>query len=301
VVTVRGRTLALPFATLWLLSAACGHLGTTKAAPSPTPDPSTAIVLSVLDHAIYLVDPTTGVRSQVVGDLPDFLAGYAAWAPDHTRLAYGKHGLQILNIDGQKTRLLAPGEQVSMPAWSPSGDVLAYGDGASLWITPVVELRPFQIQLPATLAPLGMDWSGDSIAFQGIRRDCARSQLCPTTEDSDIWTVEADGHGLERVTRIRRALAPKWSPDGGRILFIRRFAGDRQELWVVGAAGAQPRQLGTARDVIAADWSPDGNRIVMARRGTQAQTIRLWTTDSSGANARPLGAAVPGTDATLDW
>jgi Tol biopolymer transport system component len=284
-----------------LLSVACGHLGTNRAASSPSPDPSTAIVLSVLDRAIYLVDPITGDRKSIVGGLPDFLAGYAAWAPGHDRLAYGKRGIQILDFGSHGTRLLVPGGQVSMPAWSPSGDVLAYGDGASLWITPVIELRPFQIQLPATLAPLGMDWSGDTIAFQGIRRDCVRSQLCPTTADSDIWTIEADGHDLERVTRIRRALAPKWSPDGEKILFVRRFAGDRQELWVVGARGAQPRQVGTARDVVAADWSPDGNRIVIARRGPEGPNIRLWITDADGNNSRPLGGPVPGTDATLDW
>lgn len=299
---VRGRSLMLPFAAICLVASACGSLGNDQSKESPRPpEPATAIALSILDHAIYLVDPETGARSQVVGDLPDFLAGYAAWAPGHTRLAYGNHGLYVRDYAKGQAALVVPGDKISMPAWSPSGDVLAYGNGASLWITPLFELRPYQIHLPATLAPLAMDWSPEGIAFQGIRRDCARSYLCPTTAESDIWVVQADATDLEQITQIKRALAPKWSPDGESLLFVRRFGGDRRELWAVDADGSHPRQLGTARDVLAADWSPDGSQVVMARRGSEPATIRLWITDSSGEGARALGGPIPGEEATLDW
>jgi Tol biopolymer transport system component len=297
----RGKTWALPLVAMWLLTAACARLGSSQSKPTSSPNPGTAIALSVPNGSIYLVDPATGVQAQVVAGLGDFQDGYAAWSPDHTQLAYGNHGVHILDFTTDKARLLVPGDQMSMPAWSPSGEVLAYGNGASVWITTLNDLRPFQIHVPATLAPLAMAWSADGIVFQGIRRDCKRSYLCPTTANSDIWTVQADGTELQQVTRLRRASVPKWSPDSTSILFVRTFASGARELWVIEADGSHAKQVGTAEDVLAADWSPDGKQIVIARRGLEGATIRLWITDANGTSARPLGGMVRGMEATVDW
>jgi Tol biopolymer transport system component len=297
----RGKTWALSLSAFWLVAVACAQLGNNQSKPTASPNPATAIALSVPNGAIYLIDPATGVRTQLVAGLGDFQDGYAAWSPDRTHLAYGNHGLYILDLSSHKTRLLVPEDQMSMPAWSPSGEVLAYGNGSSLWVAPLNGLPPFQIHIPATLAPVAMAWSEDGIAFQGIRRDCDRSYLCPTTDKSDIWTIQSDATELQQVTHLRRALAPKWSPDSSSILFVRSFASGSRELWVVDADGSHPKQLGTAEDVLAADWSPDGMQIVVARRGLEGATIRLWITDANGTSARPVGGMVQGKDATVDW
>jgi Tol biopolymer transport system component len=296
----RGKTWAISLAAIWLVAVGCAQLG-SQSKPSTTPNPVTAIALSVPNEAIYLVDPATGVQTQIVAGLGDFQDGYAAWSPDHTQLAYGDHGVRILDLETHKTRLLVSEDQMSMPAWSPSGEVLAYGNGSSLWVAPVNGLKPFQIHVPATLAPIAMAWSADGIAFQGIRRDCDRSYLCPTTSNSDIWTVQADATELQQVTHVRKALTPRWSPDGSSILFVRTFASGARELWVVDADGSHPKQLGTAEDVLAADWSPDGNRIALARRGLEGATIRLWIMDANGTAAHPIGGGMKGKEATVDW
>jgi Tol biopolymer transport system component len=288
-------------AAILMLAASCARLQTNPSKPASSPGPRTAIALSVLDGSIYLVDPETGVQSTIVADLGDFREGYAAWSPDHMQLAYGNHGLYLLDFHTNKARLLVAGEGMSMPAWSPSGQVIAYGNGSSLWITPLSEARPFQVHIPATLAPVGMNWNSDAIAFQGIRRDCNRSYLCPTTDDSDIWSVQTDATQLVRITHLKRAQSPRWSPDGESILFVRLVSDAVRELWVIGADGSHPRQLGTAEDVVAADWSPDGKRIVMARRGLEGATLRLWITDASGVNGHPVGGMVRGKEATVDW
>jgi Tol biopolymer transport system component len=297
---LRGKTWTVGVAALGVLAGACAGLG-TKGGPPASPDPARAFVLSVPNGSIYLIDPSTGAQSRIVSGLGDFQDGYGTLSPDHRWLAYGDRGLHLRDVTTARTQLFVPEDGMSMPAWSPSGQVLAYGDGSSLWITPLTELRPLQIRIPATLAPLGMDWSADGIAFQGIRRDCDHSYLCPTTHDSDIWTVQADGTELHQVTRNHRAFSPKWSPDGENILFVRRVPDDRQELWVVDADGAHPHQIGTAEDVVAADWSPDGTRIVLVKRGLEGATLRMSIIDANGANEQPAGGMVSGQEATVDW
>ena len=296
----RGRTLAASLALVSLMAGSCAGLGRHQKAPSK-PDPSTAIALSILDNAVYLVDPVSGVRTEIVRDLTDFQSGFAAWSPDHNQLAYGNHGIYLIDFRSNQRRELIAGDRLSMPTWSPSGQVLAYGDAASLWITPIDVVGPYRIALPKTLAPIGMHWSTDGIAFAGIRRDCRSSPLCPSTDDTDIWFVQADGTGLQQITRIRQALEPRWSPDGARILFIRRFGEDRRELWVVKASGGNPQRVGTAGDVVAADWSPDGRRLAMVRTGDQAGTLQVWIADADGGNAHAIGLPLSGTSASIDW
>jgi Tol biopolymer transport system component len=296
----RGRPLAASLAVVCLMAGSCAGLGRHQKTPSK-PEPSTAIALSILDGAVYLVDPSSGERTEIVRGLTDFQSGFAAWSPDHTELAYGNHGIYVIDFPGNRHRELIAGDRLSMPTWSPSGQVLAYGDAASLWITPVDVVGPYRIRLPKTLAPIGMHWSDDGIAFEGIRRDCRSSPLCPSTDDTDIWFVQADGTDLHRITRIRQALAPRWSPDGTQILFIRRFGEDRRQLWVVKASGGNPRRIGTASDVLAADWSPDENRLAMVRTGTQAGTLQVWIADADGGNGHAIGLPLSGTAASIDW
>jgi Tol biopolymer transport system component len=296
----RGRALTVALVAFGLLLSSCAGLGKQQKTPAK-PQPSTAIALSVLDDAIYLVDPVSGQRMEVVRGLIDFQSGFAAWSPDHTQLAYANHGIYLIDFHTDRRRALITGDGLSMPTWSPSGQVMAYGDGPSLWITPLDVLGPYHIRLPKTLAPIGMHWSPEGIVFEGVRRDCASSPLCPSTDDTDVWMVDSNGRQLQQLTRIRRALSPRWSPDATQILFIRRFGDDRRELWVVRASGGNPRRVGTASDVVAADWSPDGKQLAMVRTGSQPGTLQVWVADADGAKAHPIGLPLSGTAASIDW
>ncbi len=296
----RGRALTIALVAFGLLLGSCAGLGKQQKTPAK-PQPSTAIALSVLDDAIYLVDPSSGQRKEVVRGLIDFQSGFAAWSPDHTQVAYANHGIYLIDFHTDRRRALIAGDGLSMPTWSPSGQVMAYGDGPSLWITPLDVLGPYRVPLPKTLAPIGMHWSTEGIAFEGIRRDCASSPRCPSTDDTDVWTVDSNGRHLQQLTRIRRALLPRWSPDATRILFIRRFGDDRRELWVVRASGGNPQRVGTAGDVVAADWSPDGKQLAIVRTGSQPGTLQVWVADADGAMAHPIGLPLSGTAASIDW
>jgi len=298
--------MILPLAAVCLLAGACAKLSNSEspANPNASIDPTSAIAVSVLDDAVYLFDPSTGRTATVVGDLIDFQSGYATWAPDHTLLAYSNAGIFVLDFSIDQQRTVVRGPTLSAPAWSSDGASIAYVDGSSLWVTPSGRLEPVRVRLPATIAPLGTAWQpGKLIAFQGVRRDCSHSYLCPSTGQSDIWVVRRDGTGLAQVTRVRHAEDPKWSPDGSRLMFIRRYRNDagRRELWVANRDGTGARRLVTGSDVVAADWSPDGSRIVIVRSGSAPNTLQVWIARDDGSNARRLGSAIPGTEATVDW
>jgi Tol biopolymer transport system component len=297
------RATTLLLALLCVLSGGCATLTGTGKSEAAAPSPATAIALSVLSYAVYLIDPATGSRAEVVGDLLDFRSGYATWAPDHHRLAYANGAIYLIDFVTDTRRVLARGPGLSMPTWSPRADEILYGDGTSMWRAGVTAVAPAGLRVPATLAPLGMDWGKNGlIAFQGLVRDCRRSYKCSSTDRSEIWVLEPDGRLLKQITRVGHAESPKWSPDGTRILFIRRVHDitTQRELWVVNADGTGLRRLSDAQNVVAADWSPDGFRIAMVRAGT-TRTLQLWIADLHGFTTRAVGSPVRGTEATLDW
>jgi Tol biopolymer transport system component len=299
-----GRSITLFLALLCLLSGGCATLNGTGSVESTGPDPGTAIAISVLSESIYLVDPTTGNRAEAVGGLLDFRSGYATWAPGHRRLAYGNHAIYLADFEKNTNMALVHGEDLSMPGWRPDANEIVYGDGVDMWTRHITSGPTTRMQLPASLAALGMDWGSNGlIAFQGLARDCRARHHCVSTDRSEIWLLDPKTQELSQVTHVGHAEGPKWSPDGSRILFIRRpdVTAAPRELWVVNADGSGAHRLGSAANVVAADWSPDGSRVAMLRASSRTGTLQLWIADAGGSDAETVGRPVRGTEATLDW
>jgi Tol biopolymer transport system component len=304
----RGFLLVLAIASC-LLGASCARLQHVVGIPSTSrsPDPATAIAVSVLSDSIYLVDPDTGQQTIVAQGLVDFQAGYAAWAPDHRRLAYGSGGVTVLDLGRKRAAQVNRGQSLSMPAWSPSGKAVAYGDGLALWTAAADGSDPLRLRLPEAMAPLGMAWRpGRTIAFQGLVLDCNQPGPCASTSESDIWTIRPDGSGLHQVTTLGRCDSPKWSPDGKQLLFVRHRTVkkvERNEVWTIKPDGSGLRRLVAVSGVLGADWSPDGTRIAMVRSGgtAPAQTIEVWIADGNGAGLHRVGGQLKGSDASIDW
>ncbi len=201
-----------------------------------------------------------------------------ASAPDGTRLAFASaEGLAVMRYDGSDVTTLLRHDfrddtyaesdlGVGKPAWSPSGDRIAFehrGDG---------ELTPAQIFV--------MDADGSDrrrlTPTQGIQYAESDPAWSPDGSEIAFWSY---GYGLaiasaaggaprqiyQNFPAVAYGAKPAWSPDGSTILFTaNQFTSQGPDIWVVAAAG------GSAQAFIAAGgdpaWSPDGTRIAFGRR-----------------------------------
>jgi Tol biopolymer transport system component len=82
--------------------------------------------------------------------------------------------------------------------------------------------------------------------------------------DAQIWTINASG---SLPTQLREGVSPQISPDGTKVLFVRKDTKDgRSQIWCMDIDGGQETQLtqNDTCDIIEPRWSPDGKWIVFA-------------------------------------
>lgn len=91
-----------------------------------------------------------------------------------------------------------------------------------------------------------------------------------TASGGDIYRINADGSGLQLLTRD--GLDPALSPDGQQVAFTRWGPGEG--VYLINADGSNERQVHAAKQPKSPTWSPDGARLVfnMQRGGRPEQT-----------------------------
>jgi Tol biopolymer transport system component len=95
----------------------------------------------------------------------------------------------------------------------------------------------------------------------------------------DVWTINADGTGLTRITHAPwYEFDPSWSPDGTRIAYRSERNGE-SEIWVMKPDGSHQRRLTAG---ISPAWSPDGSTIAFSGVGG------LSLIDADGSDRRTL-------------
>jgi len=197
--------------------------------PQWSPDASQLAFVSSRggQRGIFVVDADGGTPRRVVAAK---VLNTITWSHDGREILYSAPagdtpGLFRVSVEGgTPTRVKTPSEASSAPAWSPTGDLLAYVASAvptrpALARTWPVVMRPSgeAVALPnePMLANGTVAWSFDGRWLAGISS--------PGTSDAVIWVFPVDGHvpprQLHQFSSEARPWGLAWSPDGRQVVF----------------------------------------------------------------------------------
>ncbi len=180
---------------------------------------------------------------------------HATWSPDGRRLAHsrgvlGSSGIEILNLESGKTRLLVtPGKD---PDWSSDGKYIAY-------------VRDRQMLL-----------LGD-IPKEAMGKDGSRLQ-------EEVWIVKVDG--TEEPHFLAKGSFPHWSRDSTRVLFNSLI--DRETYSIPIGDGSNPNPIISCRSSHSV-VSPNEEFVAYGRPLSEYEIVELATNSIVARWKVPLG------------
>src|SRR5512141_1558852 len=227
-----------------------------------------AYAVDTVDNSGYATTIIGLVRPDGSGNTRFGYGRFPSWSPDGSRLVfstmqcdfyYGCAGsLVVADPETHNTVTLKNSLLPVMPAWSPSGDLIAFVDQPTerLFLMSLDSSKSVQVQIPGVSRVRNPDWSPDG---QKIVAGCVRGAA-----NYDICTFAKDGSGPVQLTNDPFAdVEPKWSPDGARIVFSHGLVvGGEADVTVMNADGSG---VTTLTEGYTPTWSPDGSKIIFAR------------------------------------
>ena len=228
--------------------------------------------------------PTTvvvnGIGSMAVDAPPpgDLLTG-SMIAFDSDRDADGDKEIFLISPDGGAVEQLTFNTVFDQqPAWSPTGDRLAFtrfetfdGHGNSdVYTMDAAGGDELRITTHSAI-DYAAKWSpdGSKLVFVSLR-------------DGNYEVYVTSAAGGEQVNLTNNPAHdddPSWSPDGTRITFKSNRDGT-YDIWMMDADGSDPVNLTDHSDDEAAPvWKPDGTQIAFQRRDGTAQTYGVYAMD----------------------
>ncbi|HVF52941.1 MAG TPA: hypothetical protein VNC78_04960 [Actinomycetota bacterium] len=139
----------------------------------------------------------------------------------------------------------------------------------------------------ATFSP-----DGSHLVFSGARQG-----------DTAIYVMAADGTSLRKLTEGSVDLEPGWSPDGARIVFVRRdsLIDEQSAVMTMLADGSEERAVTAAtHSHTDPSWSPDGTSILFTRLRSARRGWDVYVADAEGSSIRNLTAR-EGNDLAPEW
>jgi TolB protein len=237
------------------------------------------------------------------------------WSPDGARVAYysvgGRDvpdGLNVANADGGNPRRLTDvvrGEYQNAPVWSAAGDKIAYE---------TIDVPVTGIGAPAEIYVINADGSGKTNLTRNPDWD-GNPSVSPdgriafvtnsSANQTNIYSVNADGTGLRQLTTSGRDGAPSFSPDGKLIAFMSSRDGNT-EVYVMQADGANQTNVSrhAAGDFAAVvgspplAWSPDSRKVAFL--SDRDGDVEIYAVNADGTGSTRLTRR-PGSEGRPLW
>ena len=263
----------LVFWALSALSTACSGL---------TDSPVGRYTLTFDDaYVIYEIDPVWHHQRIV---LHDTLTSYdVTWSPDGRSVAYMRqfypisggvsYRLFVFDTEDSTERQLTFGPDDSgLPAWSPTGDYIAYLS------------TPSQGGGGTTLRLIRPDGTGDHRAdseFYYVRSpEWSPDGRYLAATRSDFIVVVVDPFSGSTIHEVAPGISPTWSPDGKRLAFVSGGL-------VIANLNGQNARVVLPLPAYEPAWSPDGRWIAFERVEAPPLDVAVFVI---AANRTPYGA-----------
>ncbi len=286
------------------------HEAPTRPAASKgkkTPAMLGAVFVLAIIIAIFLYRPFTGV-SEGPGQLSlrqvTFAAGvdeFPAWSPDGTQLAFSREAGGYRNIfikdleTGDERQITHTRADNIQPAWSPDGASLLFvranqphgrvgisdvffgwNEDGDIWkmdLDTENEVKFIENAFHPSYSPDG-NWIAVDASWAGSRR---------------LWMVDDRGRNPRQIsTDVSEAVvhtAPKWSPDGSKIVF-QHIEGTKRDVRMIDRASGRMTWITNDHfPNIQPFWSPGGDKIYFSSyRGGGMNIWRIAAADGAGGS-----------------
>ncbi len=170
----------------------------------------------------------------------------ASWSPDGRRIAFmsdrtGGFDVWVMDANGMNETRVTETGTAWFPVYSPDGGRLAFHVGRDVH-TMDASGGPLTRLTADPANGMYPSWSpeGERIAFMSWRNG-----------RTEIFVMNSDGSGQRRLVSMSSgdAIDPRWSPDGGTIVFVHLPAGmqgEERAIWRVDVDGGNLRRLSPA-------------------------------------------------------
>jgi Tol biopolymer transport system component len=224
-----------------------------------TPDNKIGVLLTAKQEFALYTSPATGGQAAIVS--PNCYALQPRWSRDGKEIFY----VTFPTEPGENR--FYKGFLASVPATGGAGKPLIKGPGG-------MDIRQLPFQSGNRISP-------DGKTLISSAWTPADTGGVPEWPNSKIWRIALDRTESKQITHEQGRVAdmcPSWSPDGGKIAFLRvsltdgPLVFDKTTLNVLGSSGGELRTLISESDrwIFSPVWSPNGKMIAYLTKDKKA-------------------------------